>query len=266
MSNSLVLRSAGSRVEVDLSAGGRIASLTVDGLEVLGRAGKTMRDWGSFVMAPYAGRVRNAILTVNGVDHGLDPVLPPHAGHGVVYDAPWRVSERRGAAGATLECDLDARWPFGGRVVHRLSLEPRALESVLEVHADSQPFPAMLGWHPWFKRHLDRGGPVQIRLTASAMLAKDAEGITTPVRVDIPAGPWDDCFVDPTWPVSLSWDGALRLQVTSDAPVVVVFDGKAEAVCVEPMSAPPNAINTNPTWVRPGEPLALRQRWNWVTD
>jgi aldose 1-epimerase len=45
------------------------------------------------------------------------------------------------------------------------------------------------------------------------MLERDADGIPTGVRVGVPPGPWDDCFVGVEWRVSLRWPCALRLEV-----------------------------------------------------
>jgi galactose mutarotase-like enzyme len=262
---ALVLRAADARVAVDLDAGGRLASLTLGGLELLGRGGLEETDWGCFVMAPYAGRVRDARLEHGGTTHRLAVNHPPHAIHGVTFDRPWTVVERRGAAEAALECRLDERWPFRGTVHHRLSLTPHELEATLTLTAAERPFPAVVGWHPWFRRRLEYGSPVEIDLRAGAMLARDSDGITTPVRVGLGPRPWDDCFVDVNWPVGLSWPGALHLDVWSDAGYVVVFDAKEDAVCVEPQTGPPNGLNTAPRLVTRTTPLVTRMRLAWAT-
>jgi len=84
------------------------------------------------------------------------------------------------------------------------------------------------------------------------------------VVVAAPPGPWDDCFVDVRWPVTLTWPDVLRLRVSSDAGYAVVFDAKPAAVCVEPQTAPPNAAELGrAATVEPGSPLALTMRWDW---
>jgi galactose mutarotase-like enzyme len=262
---ALVLRAGDARVAVDLDAGGRLSSLTLGGLELLGRGGPEDIDWGCYVMAPYAGRVREGRLHHGGAVHQLPVNHPPHAIHGVTFDRPWTVVERRGAAEAALLCPLDERWPFEGTVLHRLALTPHGLALTVTVTAVDRPFPAAVGWHPWFRRRLDHGGAVEIDLRAGAMLARDADGITTPIRTAVPEGPWDDCFVDVQWPVGLSWPGALHLDVWSDAEYVVVFDGKPDAVCVEPQTGPPDGINTAPRVVTSGSPLVSQMRLAWAT-
>ena len=53
---------------------------------------------------------------------------------------------------AILTCSFDERWPFGGRVVQYVRVEPRRLVQKLAVEADQRSFPASIGWHPWFAR------------------------------------------------------------------------------------------------------------------
>ncbi len=65
MSDAIVtLTSARAAVTVDLVAGGRLASLTVDGDELLyfGDPGTGPMGWGCYPMAPFAGRVRYGAL------------------------------------------------------------------------------------------------------------------------------------------------------------------------------------------------------------
>ena len=60
-----------------------------------------------------------------------------------------------------------------------MRLEADALHLRLELHAQAEPFPASLGWHPWFRRRLARGGDAQLRLPARIMYVRDAEGNPT---------------------------------------------------------------------------------------
>jgi galactose mutarotase-like enzyme len=261
----LVLRAGDARLAVDLAAGGRLASLTVGGLELLGRGGTEAIDWGCFVMAPYAGRVRGGVLAFGGRRHRLPRTSRRHAIHGLTYDRSWTVVERRGAAEVTLHCPFDDRWPFGGSVRHRIVLGAHGVDLELVVTADDHPFPVTVGWHPWFRRRLEHGGPVEIDLRAAAMLARDAAGIATRTRVEVPAGPYDDCFVDVDWPVSLTWPGAMHVDVWSDAAAVVIFDERPDAVCVEPQTGPPDGVNTAPTVVEAGRSLVSQSGWRWGT-
>jgi aldose 1-epimerase len=257
------LQSGPAQVTLDLDDGGRLSSLVVAGRELLYSAGETPTMHGSFVMAPYAGRIREGRFTHAGREVSLPLTLPPHGAHGLVLDRPWSLLDRSGTS-ATLACDLDERWPFGGRVVQQVSLEPNRLSQQIQVEAQTQAFPASTGWHPWFARRLEHTSPAQVRLSAGAMLLRDADYVTTSRRVPPTSGPWDDCFVDVDWPVTLTWPGAMRLDIEADTPCVVVFDNGDVSVCVEPQTHPPDALNSGATLVRPGHPLTARTEWTWT--
>lgn len=256
------LNAGNASVVLDRADGGRLTSFVVRGHQLLFHAGDDPTMHGSFVMAPYAGRVRNGQFTHNGQDVQLPLNLPPHAAHGLTLDRPWTLLERDENS-AILMCHFDGRWPFGGRVVQYIRIEPDRLVQKLAVEADQRSFPASVGWHPWFGRRLQPSTPAQVHLSAAAMLRRDSDYITTKQRMRIPSGPYDDCFADVAWPVSISWPGAMRLDIYSDQPNVVVFDQGEVAVSVEPQSSPPNSLNTNPTVVRPGRPLRARTDWRW---
>ena len=96
------------------------------------------------------------------------------------------------------------------------------------------------------------------------MYLRDAAGITTTERVSPPPpGPWDDCFTDLRRPPVLRWPGFLELTIESDCPAWVVYTEPEDALCVEPQTAPPDALNTGPTVVEPGRPLIAEMTWRW---
>ena len=254
----LRLTAPGVAAAIDLAAGGRVASLMVDGRELLKTAGVGPFGWGSFPMAPYAGRVRGGVLTFAGETHRLPITLPPHAIHGTVLHRRWQV-----VGDGAIETDLGPDWPFAGRVSQRFELATDHLTCRLELHAD-EPMPASIGWHPWFVRRLDgTGGPLELDLDAASMYLRDADGIATPRLVEPPAGPWDDCFTDLGRRPVLRWPGFLELTVESDCPDWVVYTIPEDALCVEPQTAPPDAVNTDPTVVLPGRPLVAEMTWRW---
>jgi aldose 1-epimerase len=252
-----------ARVVVDPLDGGRITSLAVDGVELLGGVGTGVIEHGSFVMVPWAGRIRDGVLRVGGVEHHLPTDRThPHAGHGLVMDRRWDMVSVSGDA-LTIRCDLDARWPFRGHVVQELRLAADDLEQRIEVHAAGPAFPATVGWHPWFRRVLGSGSAAELDFTAGGMLARDAAGIPGGDVVPVPPGPWDDCFTGVQWPMTIAWPGALTLRITADVDFVVVYDEIDRAFCVEPQSGPPDGPNTSPRMVRPGEPLVASTVWAW---
>lgn len=263
----LRLAAPGVEVVVDLVAGGRLASFVVDGHELLVTEGPSPMGWGSFPMAPYAGRVRDGRFEFRGRLHDLPMLMPPHAIHGTVLERSWRVTGDR-----TIATELGPTWPFAGRAVQRFDLEAGRLTSRLEVRAD-EPMPASIGWHPWFRR-MPRPvagtdarptiGPAELDLDAGAMYRRDAVGIVTGELVaPPPPGPWDDCFIDLRRSPVVRWPGFLELTIESDCPVYVVYTMPTDALCVEPQTAPPDALNTGPALVEPGHPLVAKMTWAW---
>ncbi len=256
-------------LQIDAASGGRLSSLVAHGHELLvprpGR-GEAVNPlgWGCYPMVPYAGRVRGGCFRWDGASHRLPRNLGAHAAHGTLVDRPWQVERAEGAT-ARLRAELGPPWPFTGHAIQELTLRPDSLELRLEVHAHDVAFPATAGWHPWFRRQLERGGAVVLDVRAARFYPRDADGLPTgTVTPAPPSGPWDDCFTEITWPVRLTWPDALELTVTSTCDHVVVFDEPAHAVCVEPQSGPPDALNLGRAHVvRPGEPFVAEAALRW---
>ena len=255
----LVLEAPGVRLLVSPADGGRLASLTVDGTELLVTSsplGATY--WGSYPMAPWAGRIRHGRFTFASREHALPITMPPHAIHGVVMDRAWTV-----VAHDTIAIDMDEAWPFRGRVTQRFALDRDGLSVTMTLHAD-EPQPVVLGWHPWFRRVLSTGAaPVEVSLDAGTLLVRDAQGIPTGERITPTPPPWDDAFTDLRSDPVLRWPGQLLLTLSSTCPWWVVYTEPEHAVCVEPQSGPPDAANQLPQTVVPGEPMEHVMRWRW---
>lgn len=258
-----VLLAAGpAQVRLDPEQGGRVASLVVDGMELLVTSGDDPMDWGLFPMAPWAGRVRNGRFKYAGVEHQLAVNLPPHAIHGTVYTQAWKVDHHE-PTDAVLVTDLGDGWPFEGRVVQRIRVDDRALHLRLEVWAEAEAFPASCGWHPWWRRRLERGDNVRLELDATAMWERGADHIPTGDLVVPTPGPWDDCFTELEEPPVLMWPGALELTVETSLQDLVVFTEPEHAICVEPQTGPPDALRLTPVVVEPGLPLVAEATFAW---
>jgi aldose 1-epimerase len=248
---------------LDPDRGGRMVSLAVGDLRLL----RTPEDdpdglhWGAFVMAPWAGRIRHGRFAFDGVEHQLELNSGEHAIHGTVRGQPWTVEDAT-TRRARLTCDFGPGWPFPGWVEHVLELHDDHLDFELTLHATEGRMPVSTGWHPWWQR---RVGDVDARLElpAASMFVRDSEGIALTQLVPPPPGPWDDCFTDLNGPPTLAWDGVLALQIESDCPCVVVYDQPAAAICVEPQTAPPDALNRDPFVADPDHPLRAAMRWRW---
>jgi aldose 1-epimerase len=268
------LRAGAVSLEVSPADGGRVAGLVVDGWDVLVRPPRREIGWGSYAMVPWAGRLQDALLRWRDGEWAFPATMPPHAIHGLLLWQPWRVIGG-GDGGRELElgADLGEPWPFGGRAVHRLTLDADRLTMTLEVHATREAMPVIVGWHPWFRRRLRHAdgresSEVEVLVAAGTMLEVDPPGIPTGRLLPPSAGPWDDTFVGLRADPVVRWPGTLEVTVASPAATHwVVYTEEAAGVCVEPQTGPPNGLNRavagGPRVLEPGETLTADATIAW---
>ena len=201
----------------------------IDGHELLAAEG-------CFPMVPWAGRIRDGRLTVDGVTHQLPLSSDGNAIHGLGRNAEWQL-----VGADTFRCVIGSPWPTQGVAELHYELLPDGLRITL-TWQDGSDLPCSIGLHPWFKRRLDAGHDVVMRLEAEAMVERGVDGLPTGQLTDPTAGPWDDCFrIDGS--LTLTWPSALTLTLASSAQWWVVFDERADTVCAEPQTAPPDAFD-----------------------
>lgn len=257
----LVLERPGARLVVDPRQGARLASVTVDGIELLVTEGFGPVMWGSYPMAPWAGRIRDARFDFRGRAVELRPNDPPHALHGTVFDRPWTVT-----GPDSLAIDLGPGWPFAGRVAQSFALREDGLTVTMRLEAEDA-MPAVVGWHPWFRRTLKVGdttsAPSRLDLPARTMYLRGESGIADGRLAPPTPGPWDDCFTDLAGPPVLTWPDVLELDLTSSCDHWVVYDQLDHAICVEPQSGPPDFVRIRPAVVEAGDALEAWMSWRW---
>ena len=248
------LNSARASVRIDPDLGGRVASLVVDGNELLvtGTADSHPMMWGIFPMVPWAGRVRRARFRYNARSIHLPVNFEPHAIHGTGYAARWSPQ-----SDGSLTHQFPDDWPFGGYAVQRFELRDDGLTCTIEVHTGRQPMPAMAGWHPWYRR------PVELTFTAAQMYERDTDHMPNGALVAPPPGPWDDCFTDVDQPLHLRWPDGPSLAITSSCDHWVIYDEPTDALCVEPQTGPPDEFNLTKSHLEPGESMTAWMRLDW---
>jgi aldose 1-epimerase len=250
------LAASSVHVEIDPAAGGRLASFRLHGHELLitnerGEYGPL--HWGSYPMVPFAGRIRRGRFTYLEGNYQLPIGLPPHAIHGTCYTRPWAVE-----SDGSLRIDLGDSWPFGGYAIQRFELTTSAFVSTIEVHNDNRAMPAMVGWHPWFKR------PVALAFAAGKMYQRDSDYIPTGELVPVPQGPWDDTFTAVAAPPKLTWPSGVSITISSTCDHWVVYDEPTHAICVEPQTGAADEFNRTPRRiVEPGNPLIESMTFSW---
>lgn len=264
----LTLTAGVTTARLDRARGGRLASLVVHGKELLVQPERGTRPdpllWGCYPMVPFAGRIRGGRFRWGGTLHELPPNHAGHAMHGTLFDERWLI-ERADAGYARLRARLEPRWPFEGWAIQEVSVGGDRLDLRLEVHTAGTPFPATIGWHPWFRRRLAVGGSVEVSFDATRWYPRGSDGLPLGAVEPPPSiGPWDDCFTAVTWPVTLTWPGALEVSITSTCDHLVVYDQPRHAVCIEPQTGPPDAVNLERARiVRRHDPLVAETSITW---
>jgi aldose 1-epimerase len=252
---------------VDVNKGGRLTSLVVDGHELIAAPGDVVVPpdaasyaYGAFPMAPWAGRIADGLLEVDGRSYQLPLHGEDHAMHGTTYDRTWEVGASN-SEGVVLRTDLGPSWPFDGEA----SLAWRSLDGGLRMRLAvlaHERMPVWVGIHPWFRRTLDDGQAVEYAFDAKEMYVRRADGLPTGQRVAVPPGPWDDCFTGVS-AARLTW-GDIELTMTASTDIWVVYDEREEAVCFEPQTGPPDAVRLGEAhWIDAGEEHALEVDFRW---
>ena len=263
----LELTAGDAHVEIDPESGGRLAQIRVGGNDLLVDRGSPHHNhpfgWGSYPMAPFAGRIRRGRFAFAGREYELPPNLGGHAIHGVALEAPWTV-EFADRSSARLACGFAPPWPFGGRVVHEIDLTSERLEQRLTVEAD-RPMPVTVGWHPWWRRDIGSGSRLELSFDdrPARMFRRDDDMMPTGDLTPPGPHPWDDCFTG-IGTVTVRWPDALEIDIEHDCGYVVIYEPD-HAVCVEPQTGPPDAWRHRPhtSLAEPGRPITATTTWRW---
>jgi galactose mutarotase-like enzyme len=168
----LRLTSDDATLAIDTERGGRIRSLVVAGRELIIWERLRTIDWGSYPMAPFAGRLRDGVFEFHGHTYRLPATEGPNAIHGTTLDQAWTAIDA-----GTIVVELADPWPFRGRVTEQFELHPDRLDATMRLDAD-EPMPAVLGWHPWFIRRID-GVDAELEFRAARMYERGPDGLPT---------------------------------------------------------------------------------------
>lgn len=248
-------------IEVDMARGARISSFLLGNHELLvprvTGATSPFQD-GLFLMAPYAGRVRDAEFEWNGERLALPASAPPHAAHGIVADIAWNTPSL-----GTFTSNLDHRWPFRAWA----SMQVETLSSGLRLEAlvgvDDLAMPTNIGWHPWFRRRIDG---VEGALDWEVPTAYLTDGVITK-RSIIPRTRAMRAWTAPSGtsdPV-VRWPNLFDLRMSSACARCWVIYETPDAICVEPQTAPGDALNAgDAVIVKPNQPSKLDLELNFV--
>ena len=269
-SEDVVMRAGDVRLTVDPRQGGRMASLRIGEREVLLTEGWGPIRWGCYPMAPFAGRIRDGRFTFRGRDIQLPLNLPPDAIHGTVFERPWEVASATEDL-VVLTTDLGPAWPFRGTVTQSIELGPVASTRRWSSRPTRRCRLRSAGTHGSVATSAMT--PPRPRSTSSSTPSRCSSADPTdcrPARSSRLAsghGTTPSCGLR-TSPI-VRWPGALEITISSTADVWVVYDEAVEGVCVEPQTAPPDAINLaaaagdEPDIADADTPMTTSMAWRW---
>ena len=263
-------------IDFDCALGGRATSWRVDGVELLAAHGSDPVEHGMYVMAPWAGRLTSNAFEFQDVYAEFPANYGQWALHGVVMNVPCpppAITETAENVQAVFTSELTG-WPWPAQVQTTWVLDRTGLCTVIEVSAPAYSavaFPAVVGWHPWFRREILPGSFASWSAPSAQLAVRDgafATGELVPLEMAI--GPFDDAFRVPERTLTLAWSGWGHIVVENSAPWFVVFDELPGSLCIEPQSDVPNAMNVpiiEPCQtVRADQPLRLVTSWRIERD
>jgi aldose 1-epimerase len=259
---TVTLRSTGWEAGLRPEAGGAIASLTFHGREVL----RTMPegstnplDAACFPLAPYCNRIREGRFGFGGREVVLPPNFAPepHSIHGLSWQRPWRV-ESAAPHKCVLadEYDGSGPWPWAYRAEQRVRLGEKGCAVTLSLtnHGET-PMPAGIGLHPYFRRSAGS----RLRFHAGHVLLSDPDRLPTGVTAPadhfadfahgsaLPFETVDHCFAGWNGNVTVEDEsGTIAMTATGTPDLHVYAPADGSALCCEPVSHSPDALNRAP--------------------
>ena len=226
-------------VAIDLDQGARLASVQWRDMQFAVPFRGQDLNWGWFSMVPFAGRIKDGIVKDSkGNKHQLPNNFdPPHALIGYGAQSSW---EDTGGGRQFLELPT----PFNGATVTQgYEILDNAIRWSLEYEANSCDLPVTLGFHPWFAREIGKGDSAELLFAANKMFKRGDDYLPTGEFVSPTQPPWDDTFMEIKGVPEIIWPGAARLTMECDTPYWMVYSQDEDGICIEPVTAPPDAQN-----------------------
>jgi aldose 1-epimerase len=220
-----------------------------------------------FPMVPFANRIARGRFRHAGLEILVAcNVSEPHPLHGHGWQAAWTVREQ-GARSARLEFRGGREWPWPYVAFEEFVLEADALTIVLGLcNLGDEPAPVSLGLHP-FLRHRES---MLLEGRAVCVWERDSEGIPLAARPLPPDEPFnlprhvartdlDHCFDGWTGRAGIRWPDdryALCIEAQGCRCLHVYSPAAEDYVCLEPVTARPDAFNPRPDDLAPLQVVA----------
>jgi aldose 1-epimerase len=131
----------------------------------------------------------------------------------------------------------------GATVTQSYEILDNAIRWSIEYEANGCELPVTLGFHPWFAREIGKGDSAELSFKANKMFKRSSDQIPNGELISPSTPPWDDTFVEILGTPEIIWPGAAMVTVESDTPYWHIYDQDEDGICIEPVTAPPDAQN-----------------------
>ncbi|WP_229794856.1 aldose 1-epimerase family protein, partial [Saccharothrix coeruleofusca] len=239
------------------------------------------------VLVPWPNRTAGGKWVLDGVEQQLEVTEPArdNAIHGLVRRVPWTVVEHTGSL-VVLEAEASGPgWPVPLRTTISYALDDHGLTVSHGVHnIGSARTPFGVGTHPYPRAGNSATDETSLSLAATTVLPVDADSMIPTGPAEPVSGDYDfrvarllegvklDTAFGGCEPVDglvrhvlRGPEGAVELWADPDFKWVQVYTpddypGRGRAVAVEPMTCPPDALNSGVDliWLSPGDSWAGR--------
>ena len=267
------IRCGEQQLVFDTELGGRAISWNYQGIELLGASGADPVEYGFYPMLPWAGRLADNSVSVDGESMRQEINYQGWAIHGLSFNQPltsWSVQADENATTFSALQRISG-WMQDLEATFTWMIDQHSLTTTIEVKPISEVSSrVVVGWHPWFRKSLGSASLAVLKINDAKLLAK-VDSLPTGELVDFDAtrGPFDDALIVPSKTVVIEWQEALHLRITNSHEWFVIYDGNKELICVEPQTGAPNALNgafsDSALLCSRSEPARLTTRWELQT-
>ena len=265
------LAAAGWEAELRPEIGGALSALRLDGIDVLRPMAHGAVDplqSSCFPLVPYCNRIKAGAFAWQGEAVQLPRNFPPETSslHGMGWQVPWQVvhadafrctlAHQHAGLGPRPWKSAPDTWPWAYVAQQRVRLGPQGLKVTLDLtNLSNGPMPAGLGLHPYFRR----SDETAVRFSSRGMVRVDESLI--PAGDFVPAATFadwaagtplpdvlvDHCFVDWGGKVEIvDAAGTIAMRATGAPDLHVYAPADGSALCFEPVSHTPDALNQAP--------------------
>ena len=259
--------------------GGAMSTLRLRGVEIL----RSMPDQSTdplesscFPLLPYCNRLRKGRFGWLGRQVSLPLNFIPEANtlHGLGWKEPWNLEN-------FLEPQVNLNWGYPGGETwtgafgaqQQVSLDEHGCTIALSAHnRGKSAIPMGLGLHPYFRR----GPETSVRFDARSVILTDHETMPTGIEAPpdhfgdfssgsaLPGETVDHCYRSWGGSVTIEDDlGSITMTATGAPHLHVYAPADGSALCFEPVSHTPDALNRAPEEMielEPGETARLTMR------